>query len=171
MRRAIWGMGLLAGLAIFAGEARAQNFSDPFFLYYGYFLPRQQAMAATPTVTDTINAVTAARQGNASTNRANLYDPNGNFAPLEDFENPGGGSRRQDARAPYLQSGRFPSGNIGGTGPGLYYARTARYYPGLRQGVSPNRNVGLSNPRPGGGFGGGVPVARPNVGGGVPGPR
>lgn len=176
MRRAIFGMAILAGLSAFARESRAQtNFSDPFFLYYGYVLPRQQAIAATPTVNDTLNAVTAARQANASTNRANLYDPNGGFAPLDDFDGPGsgGGQARNDPRLGRIASGAFPSGNIAGTGPALYYNRTARYYPSIRSGRGPNRNLSVASPRRGlgGGGGAGMPSPRGSAGFGMPGPR
>ena len=50
MRRILLGLAALAGLAMCParGQAQVSNFSDPFFLYYGWYLPRQQALANQP---------------------------------------------------------------------------------------------------------------------------
>jgi hypothetical protein len=175
MRHRVLGLGLGLGLFLACVPAQAQDYNDPFFLYYGFFLPRQAAISATPTVNDTLNAVTATRQATATTNRATLYDPNGNLAPLDDFEGPaglGGGRARTDDRSRSIASGRFPTGNSNGMGPAQFYSRTARYYPTLRSGKSTNRNVFVG--RRSGGYGrASVPNATGGMGMGLgmPGPR
>jgi hypothetical protein len=178
MRRTLW---ILAAFAMVAGSGtlgRAQQvgFSDPFFLYYGYFLPQQAARAAQPNVTDTINAQNAANQAYALTNRANLYDPNGNygafdrFAPNDPYSGTGPIARGRNANQPSsrLQYRGIPTTNINGNGPGLYYNRAAQYYPGLRSGRGPNRNVA----QPGKGTrGGGMPSPMGALSMPSPGPR
>ena len=106
------------------------------------------------------------------TNRANLYDPNGNFAPIEEFDGPNASKARNDPRGGRISNGGFPAGNISGSGPAMHYNRTARYYPNLRNGIGPNRNVGVGGGRPGA-FGGGSPNARSGMssGMGMAGPR
>ena len=48
--------------------------------------------------------------------------------------------------------------NARGTGPALYYNRTARYFPGLREGRGPNSNISVGSPRRG--MGGRCPDAQ-----------
>jgi hypothetical protein len=173
MRRTLW---ILAALAIVAGSAkqgRAQNggFSDPFFLYYGYFLPQQAARAAQPNVNDSINAQIAANQAYAQTNRANLYDPNGQYGTFDRFAqaDPYAGAgvargRGAGMNYPRLQYRGVPTTNINGSGPALYYNRAAQYYPGLRSGRGPNRNVAVAGRGTRGGGGaamGGLPSPGP----------
>ncbi len=170
MRHPRFGLAVALGvfLLIPAGRAHAQLAgglgNDPFSLYYGFYLPHQAAIAAQPTPLDTINAVTAARQFTAVTDRAALYDP---ISPYSDEE--------LDPLAPFsARRGRgrtatIPNfaNNARGTGPALYYNRLARYYPNLRStGRGPNRN--LAHVRSGrfggggggisGGFSGGMPM-------------
>ena len=182
MRRAMLVVAALVAGSAWASESRAQNggYSDPFFLYYSYFLPRQAALAAQPNVNDSINAAVADRQSYASTNRESLYDPNGGYGAFDGydpnavFNNPtqrGRGTSRQT-----LQTRGLPTTNIRGRGPALYYNRAAQYYPGLRNGQGPNHNLavgGKGASRPGGsggggGFGGfGVPNAYSGLGSGI----
>jgi hypothetical protein len=138
---------------------------DPFSFYYGYYLPHQAAIAAQPTPLDTINQVTAARQFSALSERQGLYDPISPYGEDElDPNRPYSAKRGGDkASRSYLHP--VATSNIRGTGPGLYYARTARYYPQLRSGKGANRN--LATTRRGSGFGGGSAGG----GGGFAGPR
>jgi hypothetical protein len=158
------------GLLIPTGRVEAQFLgggSDPFSLYFGYYLPHQAYIAAQPTPLDTINRITAERQFSAITDRAGLYDP---ISPY--------GTEEIDPLAPYSPSRKgerlarphvFASTttNSRGTGPALYYTRTARYYPSIRVGQGPNKNLGAVRTSRGssGGFSGGMGM------GGVGGPR
>jgi hypothetical protein len=176
-------LGFAAALAIVtlapADRAHAQFTGaggDPFSLYYGYYLPHQAYIAAQPTPLDTINQVTAARQYTAQTDRAALYDPISPYGeedldPLRPYSD-----RRGRERTPRVQGfsygGNDPSSNTRGTGPALYYNRTARYFPTLRTGRGPNRNIAaMRAPQRGGmGMGGGMgmPSMTPSM---TPGPR
>src|SRR3954466_14076791 len=125
------------GLGLPAGRAHAQfpnGGVDPFALYYGYYLPHQAAIAAQSTPLDTINQITAQRQYAAVTDRAGLYDPISPYGddeldPLRPYSPKRGGDR-------VLRPQSFASStsNAQGTGPALYYNRTARYYPNQKAG-------------------------------------
>ena len=152
MRRALVVLAGLIASASWATDGRAQTssgFDDPFFLYYSYFLPRQAALAAQPNVSDTINANVAARQSYATTNRANLYDPNGGYGafdgydPNSVFDNPTARGRGAGRSGPALTSRGLPTTNIAGHGPALYYNRAALYHPSLRNGQGPNKNLAV----------------------------
>ncbi len=174
MRRAL--LGLAAGLAIIGWspgrEAHAQTTgnlgSDPFSLYFGYYLPHAAAIAAQPTPMDTINQNIAQRQVAAQTDRSALYDPISPFGaedddPLAPYSAKRGGERRSKN-----QGFTYGSGNdtARGGGPSMYFNRTARYHPTLRTGRGPNRN--LASIRSGRG-GGGMP-SMPSMPS-MPGPR
>ena len=78
MRRPMIGLAVAFGFSLLAPASQAQgfgNFNDPFTFYYGFYLPHQAAIATQPTPMDTLNAVTAARQFNAPTNRTGMFDP------------------------------------------------------------------------------------------------
>jgi hypothetical protein len=169
MRRPILGSALTLVICLLAPSGRAQaqllggTGGDPFNLYYGYYLPHAAAIAAQPTPLDTINQITAQRQYSAMTDRAGLYDP----------ISPYGSEEEQDPLRPYSPSRKGErigkpvafanaTSNARGMGPALYYSRTARYYPQMRAGHGPNRNLGASRSR-GSSMGGG--------GGGMAGPR
>jgi len=137
---------------------------DPFSFYYGYYLPHQAAIAAQPTPLDTINQVTAARQFTALSERQGLYDPISPYGEEDLDPNRPYSARRGADKASRTYLHPVTTSNIRGTGPGLYYARTARYYPQLRSGKGPNRNLAVTK-RGGGGMGGG------GMGGGGAGPR
>jgi hypothetical protein len=139
MRRIFVGLMVMVGLSAFAPEGRAQVLSnDPFFLYYGYFLPRQAAIAATPLAQDTIRAYSAERQFTAVTERQGLYDPIQPFGVSDLDPNAPFAGRARGGR-PARQG--FVNLNLNGTGPPQYYNRTQAYYPGLRTGRSNNANI------------------------------
>jgi hypothetical protein len=129
---------------------------DPFSFYYGYYLPHQAAIAAQPTPLDTINQITAARQLNAMSERAGLYDPISPYGEEElDPQRPYSGRRGTERRArpgPFAVS----TSNVRGTGPAVFYSRTAQYFPQIRTGRGPNRNIAVTRRAGGGGMGGGM---------------
>jgi hypothetical protein len=140
---------------------------DPFAFYYGYYLPHQAAIAAQATPLDTLNQITAQRQVNALQERQGLYDPISPYGEEElDPNKPYSGRRGTERLA---HPGLFPvtTSNVRGTGPAAYYSRTARYFPHVRAGRGPNRNIAVT--RRGGGMGGGG-MGMPGGFGGV-GPR
>jgi hypothetical protein len=155
MRRPVLGWAVLLGLSFLllpSNRAQAQGvFNDPFSFYYGYYLPHAAYVAAQPTPLDTINAMTAVRQGAAVTDRAGLYDP---ISPY--------GEEELDPSRPFAQrrgGGGRPSipqhtANAKGGGPKMYYNRTAQYYPTIALGRGPNRNITIPRgARSSGGFG------------------
>jgi hypothetical protein len=156
MRRMLGILAVLALISATAKEGRAQtSFSagDPFFLYYGYFLPRQAAMASQPRVEDTINDASANQQSYAQTNRTSLYDPNGGYG-TDRFADTGlldGRGRGRPATGPggmttVRSRASVPNTNIPGTGPQIYFNRTATYFPQMRPGIGrgPNRNLAVA---------------------------
>ena len=101
MRRPMIGLAVAFGFSLLAPASQAQgfgNFNDPFTFYYGFYLPHQAAIAAQPTPMDTINAVTAARQYNAPTNRTGMFDPVSPYG-LDDPDIFGAGGPRSGAGA------------------------------------------------------------------------
>ncbi len=171
MRFSLLGLTVALGVSALATEARAQvpftNINDPFFAYYSFYLPRQQALANQPGPEATINAIAANRQAYAATNRNDMFDP-GAGADLFDSNGdvvPNSGARR---RTISLQQASRIGGNTNGLGPQGFYntPATRQYYPTLRKGQSKNANVSVVRSR---GFSGGG-----NFGGsglGLPGPR
>jgi len=155
---------LAIGLLAPADRAEAQLLGaggglDPFNFYFGYYLPHQAYVAAQPTPLDTINQITAARQFNAVTERAGLYDPISPYGgeeldPLRPYAPSRGGER---LAKPHTFAGA--TSNSQGSGPAIYYNRTARYYPALRTGRGPNRNIAAVRGSRGsiGAGGGGMP--------------
>ena len=147
--------------------------ADPFSFYYGYYLPHQSYIAAQPRATDAINQVVANRQYNAQTDRAALYDPISPYGdedadPLRPYAPRRGGDRSARPTTGNATSfGSAGSSTMMGNGPATYYSRTARYFPTLKAGRGPNRNVAVV--RGGRGGGGGMP-SMPGMPG-LPGPR
>ncbi len=136
MRRFVLGLAVVLGLSLCAGSVRAQvslntGFSDPFFLYYGFYLPRQAALAAQPRPEMIINQQAAAQGYAAITNRGGLYEPieplGGEYDPLNPFANRTAGLRNRRA---INRMGRTHM-NLTGQGPAPYFSRTAGYYPSL----------------------------------------
>jgi hypothetical protein len=177
MRRMLAVLTALAAVSAFAKEGHAQQvgFSDPFFLYYGYFLPRQAAIANQPHVEDTINSAVASQQAYAQTNRAGLYDPAGGYGSSDPFSSTdpldSPNRRGTGGRAPMgvRSRGSIPTTNINGSGPALYFNRTAQHYPNMtRMQHGPNRNLAVA----GRGVRSGAGAPRPNAMSGMnPGPR
>ena len=121
------GAGILGTAAGFANGG-----VDPFSFYYGYYLPHQAAIAAQPTPLDTINQITAQRQYTALSERQGLYDPISPYGEEDLDPNRPYSAKRGGERVARPYSYPVTTSNIRGTGPALYYARTARYYPQLR---------------------------------------
>lgn len=162
MRSALCLLAAVAAVSAWSNESRAQAgvFDDPFFTYYGFYLPRQAALAAQPHVEDTINQNFVNNQALARTNRASLYDPNGgygafdNYDPNDTFSKPGQRGRQANAGQNRRQFRGLPTTNINGRGPALYYNRAGQFYPSLRSGIGPNRNLAVSGRGARGGGGG-----------------
>ena len=172
MRRILLGLLVALGISFVGNEARAQapfgGINDPFFLYYGFYLPRQQAQALQSGPEQTINAITAARQSYASTNRSDMFDPSGQsfnrFDLDSDFLSGTGGRGRGPGST--SQVARL-GGNLNGRGVSSHYNRVGSYHPTLRSGQARNANVSAVSGR-GGNFSGGGNLT-PNIG--LPGPR
>ncbi|MDR3635512.1 MAG: hypothetical protein P4L84_17030 [Isosphaeraceae bacterium] len=182
MRRPLLGFVLVSAFVLLApGSGWAQTTSlgtlgsDPFATYFGWYLPNQAYQASQPRVEDTINAITVVRQRNAIAERDSLFDTRsrfdlsdedelGRYAPKGSRGRPQGGGGGGVASSPF-------AGNVRGTGPALYYSRTGRYFPTLRAGHGPNRNVAVLRSPRGMGMGGGMGAGGGVPGGGMPGPR
>jgi hypothetical protein len=141
------------------------NINDPFFAYYSFYLPRQQAQALSPGPEATINAITANRQQYAATNRTDMFDPRaqaGAFGDTGSDFTPNAGVRKRTISAAPSRVG----GNLNGLGPQGRFNAANQYYPNLRAGRGKNANVAVLRSR---GFGGGLG----GFGGGIglPGPR
>jgi len=154
MRRALRGLLVAAGICLLApSTGRAQvpggNIgSDPFTLYYSWYLPNQAYQAAQPRPQDTINANAVSRQYNALRDRGDLFDPGSPF-----------GDEGADPFAPYAPRrpgassrivGNPHQGNVRGSGPPSYYYRHDRYFPSVRRGTGPNRNIAVIRSQRGG---------------------
>lgn len=160
MRRLIFSLALTTGLLAIVPSVQAQNpigSSDPFFLYYGYFLPRQQSIAAMQQGSSMaiINSNSEAR---AFTAPSRQLDQDFNLRPLGmdelDPNAPIGYGRSQGSR--YSGPAILSPGQQGVPQSPIYHNRTAGYFPGLRTGApTPNAAAG------GLGFGGARPMARP----------
>jgi len=166
MRRSLLGLVVCLGVAGLATEAKAQvpftNINDPFFAYYSFSLPRQQAQALQSGPETTIAAITANRQAYAATNRNEAFDTNspgldnesGEFAPNSGFGRGASGSRASRI-----------GGNLNGLGPTAYFNNpaTRKFHPTIRPGQTKNNNLSVIKSRSfsGGGIGGvGLPGPR-----------
>jgi len=167
------GLFVALGASVVATEARAQapfgGVNDPFFLYYGFYLPRQQAQALQSGPEATINAITAARQSYAATNRTEMFSPNGpgfdRFELDSDFM-AGSGVRSRGQVGTRSNVARL-GGNLNGRGVPSHFNRVGSYHPTLRTGQSRNANVAVVRGR--GNFSPGMGSINPGVG--LPGPR
>ena len=179
MRQLIFGLTIALGVSALTTEARAQggltNTSDPFFLYYGFYLPRQQAQALQSGPEASINAITAARQAYASTNRTEMFDPYASSSRLDfesDFLSSGGGRGR--GYSGVSQAARH-GGNLAGrgvaSGGAARFNRVGSYHPTLRSGQSRNANVAVLKGRGSFSGGGGQGAATSGLGVGGIGPR
>lgn len=164
MRRPYLSLAALAAIVLFAPDGRAIAQlngvggvgADPFSFYYGYYLPHAAAMAAQPTPLDSINQMTARQQYNSQTDRTALYDPISPYGdedadPLRPYSGKRGGERLAKVQGFNTEA---PSALTRGNGPAMYYNRTARYFPSLRTGRGPNRNLATIRGGRGGGMGG-----------------
>jgi len=158
MRRLFLGMAVALGLSAVAPASQAQiqsNFTDPFFLYYGWYLPRQAALAAQPTSVDIINQASVNRQLNATTERGGYFEPIEPFGlneldPNRPFQRQPGSGPAYTRRS--LSTLTTPS--MSGSGPPGYYNRAGMYYPNLRAGHGSNANIYTARRRGGYGMGG-----------------
>lgn len=159
MRPSRIGLAVALGLGLFASSAKAQDggFSDPFFLYYGFYLPRQAALAAQGQPEDRIREYSAQRQYAAQTDRAGLYAPlnelgGAELDPLNPF-----GTRSGSSRLARTTAVGLPAANIGGRGLSGYHNSTGSFYPTLRSGGGAARSRPRSRSvvpqRSGGGMG------------------
>jgi len=167
------GLFVALGASVVATETHAQapfgGINDPFFLYYGFYLPRQQAQSLQSGPEATINAITAARQSYAATNRTDMFSPNGpdfnRFGLDSDFL-AGSGARGRGQAGGVSTVARL-GGNLNGKGVPNHFNRVGSYHPTLRSGQSRNSNVAVVRGRSN--FGGGMGNLNPTVG--LPGPR
>lgn len=150
MRAFLIGLGSVIVLGSFGTSVQAQDggFSDPFFLYYGYFLPRQNALAAQAQPEDYYRAQSIQRQAAAQTDRQGLYDPLSSIGldeldPLRPFGSRSGSTRMVATTPMGLRTSVSQRGH---SAPGSYYARTSAagktYYPTLRSGFGGARARG-----------------------------
>ena len=146
MRTRWIGLGaLMLGLSALGGStAKAQDggFSDPFFLYYGYFLPRQNALAHQAQPEDLYRAQAVQRTYAATTDRQGLYDPSSAIGydeldPLRPFGTRTGSSRL----TPTVPTGlRTSIARTGHSAPRSYFTNHGSYFPSIRSGSgSPSR--------------------------------
>ncbi len=131
MRHILTGLGVVIGLGIFATPSQAQStgFSDPFFLYYGFYLPYQASRAAQPQPEDAIRDRAAGMQIQAQADRSALYDPqfgipDSDLDPTRPF-----GDKRGRSRTPRTHPVGIVSGNLSGTGPAGYYTSPWQLFP------------------------------------------
>lgn len=168
MRPTLIGLAVVLGLGTFATTSHAQDgFSDPFFLYYSFYLPRQAALAAQPTPEDFIRYNNTQRQVDIQSERRGLYEPIGTIGLDELDPSRPYGVRSGSSRLVRTSASGLVSTNLTGHGPASHYNRTAAYYPTMRTGLGRGR-------RSGGGSGasfGGASTGRsfvPNPMGGIP---
>lgn len=150
------GLSIALGICLLVPAQRAHaqfgGTGDPFSLYFGYYLPHQAAVAAQATPLDTINAAQAARQFSAAADRTGLYDPISPYGEEDvDPTRPYSRSRNERLQRPHIFATSTTNARMRGNAPMLYYSRTSRYYPTLRVGVGPNRNLAVSRTGHGGG--------------------
>ena len=144
-RRVLLSLAFVGGIFGFGPEAGAQifdqGFNDPFTQYYGFYLPRQAALAAQPTTPQMLNNVAVARQEIIQQDRSGLYNPGASpflgdsYDPLNPFGR--GGAERLPRLSGQLIGGRSSSTPA----PGHFYNRTSTYYPTFRAGASANSNM------------------------------
>ena len=171
MRHSLLGLLVVLGFSAMGSDARAQvgaGINDPFFAYYSFYLPRQQAQALQPGPEAVINNWSAQRQAFAATNRNGMFDPNASATGSLDFGDDFM-SRTPKTRKLTGVGGRYGvhGGNLNGLGPqGYYNGNLNTYYRELRTGRGRNANTATIRGR--GGYGGGG-MANPAAT--LPGPR
>ena len=138
MRLRLVGLGVAFGICLVASNAQAQDtgFSDPFFLYYGYFLPRQNALASQPQPEDFYRNQSVQRQYSAQTDVKGLYDTSSYLGqdelnPLSPFGLRSGSTRMVRTVATGLPTtARGPSHNA----PSNRFLSHGAYFPTIRSG-------------------------------------
>lgn len=140
MRTRLLGLAAALILGSLGSTARAQDggFSDPFFLYYGWYLPRQNALATQPQPEDFYRAQGTQRayQAQVAADRAGLYDPASTIGldeldPLRPFGTRTGSTRMVRTVATGLPTTVARAGHSAPVG---HYSRVGSYYPTLRSG-------------------------------------
>lgn len=132
MRRLIAGLVVALGMSAGAAPGLAQALpNDPFFLYYGYYVPRQQTLAAQVQggSQGIITSNTASRQFAAEQARAGLYEAPQPFGLADLDPNAGVGAGRNAAqrRSTPVQITPFDPAAVGQHSP-IHYNRTSFYY-------------------------------------------
>jgi hypothetical protein len=151
MRRILGAVLATAAFSVLSAPAQAQvnnaGFSDPFFLYYGWYLPRQAALAAQPGPEVAIQQNQFIRQQAAVADRSGLYSPPTGIG-FNELNSPDQFAGRTMSRMPRSIPARtgINSTNITGAGHASFFNRTSQYYPTMRSG----RSRGLPGGRPGG---------------------
>ena len=163
----ILGWGSTPAQAQFGGFGGPQ--ADPFSAFYGFFLPRQQALANQPSVNRQLNEITIQRQRRIPTiNRDEFDDPFGSFG-LEALDREllleADPYAARERRTPILDPTGPASLNNTGRGPLGYFDDSTRYFPHRVQydnpdtpsvdGMGGGGRGGMRGGRGGGGFRGG----------------
>lgn len=136
MRRYLLPLAVVLGISSLATSARAQftgGFDDPFFLYYGYFLPQQAYFASIPRQEDVLRQMAVQRQFTAVTDRAGLFEPGSSLAGYDPFAAFG---EQNGSRLPRVTAVGVVNHNISGMGVGGYHNRVGSYFPAYRSGSS-----------------------------------
>jgi hypothetical protein len=143
MRQAFVGLVVVLGVASLGTTAKAQDaggFADPFALYYGFYLPRQAALAAQPQPEDNLRDVAAQRQYSALRERAGLDQPVGVLGEDDlDPYRPFGSARGRSAgmKAAVTRDGRSNTNLRGGGHPSYFNRGLAKnYFPGHKSGIA-----------------------------------
>lgn len=173
MRR-IFLIAFLAGSSLIAFDSSASaqfvNPTDPLFLYYSFYLPRQQVFEsqAQSGPGSTIDAIAGMRQESLLQERAQrpMMDMYG--ATLEQEIDPMAPFSVRGSRQGRMRSRRASfNQNLNGHGSPMYHRNARRYYPTARRGYGPNRNLAVIRSRSRG-MGGGMGGMGGGMGGGFP---
>lgn len=152
MRLRLVGLSVVFGLSLCAGgAARAQDsgFSDPFFLYYSVFLPRQNALASQGQPEDFFRNQSLQRQAAVQNDRGGLFDPISSLGQEELDVNRTFGRQSGSSRSVRtVPAGIRTTVSLRGhSAPSDSFQRTNAYFPSMRGGMG--RGSGAA------GFGGG----------------
>lgn len=153
LRRIGLGIMALGLLSAASSTARAQDggFSDPFFLYYGYFLPRQAALATQAHPEDLYRAQAAQRNYAAAVDRSGLMDPGAGIGYDELDPNRPFGLRSGSTNMVRTTPTGLPSSvaRTGHSAPRQHFANHGSYYPTIRSGVTAARRPPVVAPTSG----------------------
>lgn len=121
--------------------------ADPFSGYYSWFLPRQAAMAAQPTINNQLNSYTADRVASQNMAQGSLSN-----LDLSGLGLAGAAASNLDSDAPRNPRPRLSSTgpiveNSRGQGLGRYHGRAGSYYPTMRNGTHANTGLPPSRGR------------------------